>query len=246
MYYVVGGQPEYSNLLRTSIASLRAHHDPTEVDIAVLCDEAYAPCIDDLRSSGIVVAHTAPNNSCPVSSSMRKIDVFNALPSVVKYDVVLFLDCDIVVLGPLNPIFNGIKRPDMLYTCREHGPDHHTHIFWSLGSYTREQLQTFVDKDIGVFNCGQYAFVPSHEMKRHFDVVRSLIASHKGRFFYEQSFMNYHFNGTQAIDDTVLTPHVHLHALTTPAPPTTLIVHFANASVPWQVKLAHMHDVVAS
>jgi hypothetical protein len=96
-----------------------------------------------------------------------------------------------------------------------------------------------------VFNCGQFAFVQSDIMRAHFSAVRHCIATTKAAnlpFFYEQSFMNHHFNINGRIDDSVFTPVTDLRAMNNSASDGIFIAHFATANVPWDVKLHHMRE----
>lgn len=240
VYYVVGGVPEYSNLLRSSVTSLRHHHPPEDVDVAVLCDTNYAKCIADLS---VRVCCTPTNKGNPVQASMRKMQVFQLVPDIEQYDVVLYLDCDTMVLGRLDDMLRAVSSPDKLYTCREEGAEGHKREFWSLGHYTDEQLAELENDNVGVFNCGQFAFRPTPTMAAHFAAVCRLIDEDvERRGFWEQAYANHHFNLSRAIDDTVLTPRVELGARLPPPPEkeNVLIAHFSDASMPWRRKLQYM------
>lgn len=246
VYYVVGGAPEYAALLRASVASLRRHHPPCEVDVAVdvavLCDADYARCLADVPAR---VCRTPPNAD-PVQASARKMQVFQLVPDIQAYDVVLYLDCDVLVLGRLDGLLRAVSKsdkPDALYTCREGGPAAHAHRYWSLGAYTDDQLAAFEREDVGVFNCGQFAFRPTPRVAAHFAAVCRLIDDDpQRRGFWEQAYANHHFNLARAVDDTVLddtvlTPLVKLAARRPPAPPGVLLAHFSCATLPWHEKL---------
>lgn len=241
VYYVIGGAPDYAQLLRASVASLRKHHAAVEVDVAVLCDADYARhvhCIDGVR-----VLQTPPNGDDPVSASMRKMQAFRWVPDIRAYDVVLYLDCDTLVLGRLDEVLRGVSAPDKLYTCREEGPDGHTRGYWSLGRYTQQQLEGMRRDGVGTFNCGQFAFKPTPEMEAHFAAVCRLTEEDVDRRgFWEQAYANHHFNASRAVDDTVLTPCVLLAARKPPAPPGVVIAHFTDASMPWWLKFQCMME----
>lgn len=244
VYYVVGGEPGYAALLRESVASLRRHHPfaPRKwrrVDVAVLCDEAYAPHVSDL-GPGVTLVTTPPNGADPVAASMRKVEAFR-IPGIERYDAVVYLDCDVLVAGRLDPVFEAVTA-DVLYTVREGGPECHDRGYWTLGRYTPEQLAALREAGTGVFNAGQFAFRPSAAMRDHFAAVKRLIDERTPDtpFFWEQSFMNHHFNLAGATDDGPLTPLVHLAACRDPPPPTALLVHFSDASVPYTEKLRCM------
>jgi hypothetical protein len=177
-----------------------------------------------------------------VKASGRKVQVFQFVSDIDKYDVVLYLDCDILVLGRLEGILRAVRAPDKLYTCREMGPECHTHDqrFWSLaGGYTEEQVAALKRDDIGCFNAGQFVFRPTPQIAEHFAAVSRLIDDRPGGF-WEQSYLNHHFNLHRAVDDTVLTPYVQLGVRRAPVLPGILLAHFSDAAMPWQHKLYFM------
>jgi hypothetical protein len=68
--------------------------------------------------------------------------------------------------------------------------------FWALGElpYTDEDLKAIHLNEQKPFNCGTFMFKPNAIMKEHFKTVCKIIDDYKGsQYFYEQSFMNYHF-----------------------------------------------------
>lgn len=231
VYYVVGGDPCYVALLELSIKSVRRYH-AKDVDVVIMCDAAYAPHV---RVDGVRTVETPPNHG--LDTSMRKID----LPECLKeYDAVLYLDCDIIVCAPLDPLFDAIVDPTKLYTCREGGPHNHAHIYWSLLVHPPDALETFVRNDVGVFNAGQFGFVPSGAMYNHFANIARLMKTHVGPYFVEQSFMNHYFASRPECVDAALTPHVKLAARS--FEPGYVLAHFTDATLPWPIKLEMMHE----
>jgi hypothetical protein len=80
-------------------------------------------------------------------------------------------------------------------------------------------------------------------MKKDFDSIIAFISSYKGKFFYEQSFMNYYFNRKGNVNYDILTrdnyimfPDENVHYV-------DHIIHFATANC--QNKLSRIQNYIA-
>lgn len=237
IYYVVGGDPEYAKMLEASVQSVRRIHHAS-VDIVVLTTPEYA---EHIALQGVKVLDCLDKSQTAFETSMRKLDIPDYLR---QYDVVLYLDCDILVTASLDPLFALVRDKTKLYAVREGGPQHHGHIFWSLLRHTCADLASFAERDMGVMNAGQFAFVPSETMYRHFAAMRTLICEHDGPYFVEQSFMNHYFASVapDAIDWS-LSGFVKLSARQ--YEPGFTLAHFADSSMPWHRKLELMNAWMA-
>ena len=226
VYYVVGGDPGFAQLLAVSVASLRAHNPG--VDVFVVCAERYAANVP--LPEGVSVHLRDAEEECWLK----------ALPPAAlrAYDRVLYLDCDVLVCGPLDAVFEVISRPGVLYTCAEAGPEMHAHHFYSLGLHSPQTLADLVRRDARVFNCGQFGFVPCEAMDAHWAAVYELMSTHPGPQFMDQSAVNHYF-ATRGEVDHALTPFVKLEARTRDGCDAVL-AHFTDASRSWETKLVWM------
>lgn len=239
VYYVVGGHPEYVELLKFSINTVRHFPENHKIDIMVMCDADYAPYVSACSIDNIHI-HITPNNSDHVIASMRKTEIFDFL-EFHQYDRVLFLDCDIVIAGPLQPIFDLLQRDDVLYVVHE-GTENslHTNLHWHCRDkpYDPATLAAFEEKGIYVFNAGQFGFRPSMQMKEHFAQICKEKQCYNSSFhFYEQSFMNNHFNRSFAVAYD-MKPYVRLFAQSNPE--GHIINHFSGCGTSFQTKLEQM------
>lgn len=232
IYYVIGGHPEYKDLLEFSLETVKRN---TKCDIMVMCDASYAPHISHLSINHI---HITPDNPNHIHASMRKTEIFN-FKHIHLYDKVLYLDCDIVADGSLDLVFHTITNPFKLYVV----PDKHSYSFTSDyfsckdKPYTTEEFSNFQSNSIKPFNAGQFGFCNSNSMREHFEQVCALKQSYDPKYhFYEQSFMNYHFCRANAVCYD-LSSHVSLYS---PNRNRRLINHFCNVSNPPKKKLASM------
>lgn len=207
-----------------------------------MCDEAYSVYVADLPIQHL---HITPPNIDHIHASMRKTEIFE-FAHIQKYERVLFLDCDIVISAPLTPIFDSIQRKDLLYVVYEHTDiDMHLNLHYHRRDqpYNDETLASFREKGIYVFNAGQYGFLTSDSMKEHFDqVCKDKKCYHPDFHFYEQSFMNNHFNRNFAVSYDIH-PFVRLYADENPYD-NIIIHHFCGCGTPFKDKLTKMRALV--
>ena len=136
-----------------------------------------------------------------------KLNIFK-FPQIFSYTTVLFVDADFLFhLEDLESIFSlTFTNPDKLHVSREpYGPDHFNNEFFGLNKLpvSKEEIEQYREKNITPFNAGIFLFQPNLEMKTHFDNVISLVQSYEGKYYYEQSFMNYYFPRHDAVDFSI-------------------------------------------
>ena len=241
VYYTVGCSRGYIEMLELSIVSLRKVYTG---DVAVLCDESF---LEECSQRFPDIAwHTLPDSKSGPDASMNKVKIFDFV-SDDEYDAVLYLDTDILVMNPLTPYFETITNPDTLYVYTERQNQYdHTFLYFSLQTYTERDYAFLRDRGILPFNAGTFAFIPSAEMRTHFDNVRALIRSHTGPYFYEQSHMNVYFNLQDKTDRTVFTPDTYVFVPKKGVVyPKGILFHFAGEGESASVKCEHMRNYLA-
>jgi lipopolysaccharide biosynthesis glycosyltransferase len=205
VYYTHGYSNGYLDILKLSIKSLRSTLKENCVDIVILSDEQF---VNDCNQIDNVNVISMPNSNTPEQASMHKLHIFNAYNEIDKYDGVLFIDSDILVLYDVRMLLEQFIKSNSLYVYTESN-DYNSHrcLFWSLEKYTDEQINYFKENNILPFNAGFFGFKPDETMRRHFNNVIEMIKNHVGNFFYEQSFINTYFNSYHEIitDRTVIT-----------------------------------------
>jgi lipopolysaccharide biosynthesis glycosyltransferase len=202
----------------------------------VFCDIDYLQYVEYLQFDYIVVTE---KNNTPVQASMRKVEIFD-FDMIHHFEKVIYLDSDIVVLGDINIIFDQMNDPNTLYTFNESDDfNEHNLIYFGKRDYSAEQMNEFVRRNVKVFNCGQFGFLVSEQMRSHFTNIRNMIKSNKDEHFYEQSFMNYYFN-TRFLTNPIFNTYTILPTRLDKVKPSTIIAHFANTNIPVMQKLAMM------
>lgn len=210
-----------------------------------MCDASYEKIVRDVPNVDYV--HVTPPNISHIHASMRKVEIFR-FPYLHKYAKVLYLDCDVIVEGSVEPIFNVVTNPAKLYVLPELQEITHYGFNRTDQPYTTQELEMFKKEDIRAFNAGQYAFVVSPVMNIHFeDIANEIRTCYDGKLhFYEQSFMNTHFNKLRAVDYAI-SPYCHMPLMFPTSPPRPIIYHFAMMNMDHNRKLACMirqHEIL--
>ena len=241
VYLTAGYNPEFSKLVDLCVKSILATHDRSKIDICIMCDEHYVQYVNHLP----VKIHITGTNTTPVMASLRKLEVFN-IDDIYKYKKVLFLDGDILVTKSLLPIFEAASDPAKLYVFEEDEyKTPHTSVYFSNMTYTPEELKILEENNIKGFNCGQFLFTPTPEMKQHFTNIILKMNNFKGEFHYEQSFMNVYFNLQHTLTDrTMLKEHVKIYPEYNTYYPSKTIIHFTG-TLDKYTKLERMISIIA-
>ena len=202
VYYTLGFEIKYLDLLHLSIKSLRKYN--TNIDILIICDESIVDqCTETLKEFKNVKVVPCTDSVSAMDSSMKKLNIFQY--NISKYKRVLFIDSDILVDIDLNGIFSNIVEQKLYAGIESFQYDFHTKPWHSLLKYTEEDLEFFKTNRIFVFNCGLFGFLNSDEMKTHFSNILDMIETYEGEYYYEQSFMNVYFNKLNLVNTKVIT-----------------------------------------
>lgn len=244
LYYTVGFDNKYINILELSIKSLRKNNNYQ--DILIICDEQFVnECKDALKEYNNIFIHPVKNSESAQKASMNKLKLFE-YDNIDKYNKILFIDSDIIIDVNINSIFNNMIDKNILYVKNESfSNDDHRNLFWSLKLYTDKEINNFKLNNIFVFNAGQYALFNNREMKQHFDNINDLIKNHKGEYFYEQSFMNHYFNLNNLRNDKLLENYVKLF------PDDNIhyknkLVHFAGNSQKYEAMIKYFNSFISN
>ncbi len=238
VYYTLGYSIKYIEVLKQSIISLLYHNK--DIDIILLIDEKiipYSKSVEELSPK--IKIYSCPDSSSPQEASMRKLTIHDY--NIEEYDAVLYIDSDILINTSLNILFNDIVTTDKLCAYPEsYDQKYHTHLYWSLMNYTKDQLDYFNSNNIYIFNAGLFGFKNTPDMKRHFSNVRGIIKNHNGPYFYEQSFMNYYFNLTNNINLTIINKDIYVMFPANNIDYGFKIIHFTGTDCPVDFKLNKM------
>jgi hypothetical protein len=201
VYYTIGFNSQYLDLLHISIESLRSKND---TDILVICDESLVDkCTEKLACFNNILIEPCKDSISAMDASMKKLLIFNY--NISQYNNIIYIDSDILVDLPILPILTKVEDANKLYAFAEQKENgYHATKYFSLMNYTYDDYALFAKNKIYCFNCGLFAFVNTPIMKAHFANILEMVENHKGQYHYEQSFMNVYFNKRKLINTTVI------------------------------------------
>lgn len=194
IYFSVFGK-KYIELLKILINGLNAQ-SYKEFDILFITDKVTKPLIRKLTS----IKHLncdymiVDKIKDPVYASMQKIKIFE-YKKIQEYQKILFLDLDVLVVGNLKLVFDKKLYPNKLYSAtHRYNIDLHNTSYNTIYDYADGQLRRFDRFNIFPFNAGQFIFLNTPTMEKHFNNIKDFIKVWDGKYFFEQSFMNTYFN----------------------------------------------------
>lgn len=200
IYYTIGCDANYLKLLEMSISLIIDNTPVINFDFLVLTTADFLPT---LRASAVlkkvknltfhVVETAIPDDG--VFISMNKTKIFS-YPGLSNYKKVLFLDCDIVCLKDVSGLFALDNwNPEKFYSvCNpEIHMGAHQGIYHGLDYNDPDMMTRVIENDQKPFNAGQFFFINSEKMEKHFSNINWLASVWPGYFFFEQCFMNRYF-----------------------------------------------------
>lgn len=200
LYYTVGFNPKYIDVLALSIRCVRRKNSH---DILVICDESLVSvCEDALNGVANIRVVPCADSTDAMDSSFKKMNIHAY--DISKYDKIMYIDSDILVDVDLEYFFNRIHGGKLYAYAENFDVQSHTRKQFSLMSYTEKELGFLVLKKIGVFNAGLFGFEISRDMKTHFETIVAMKDAYEGKYYYEQSFMNVYFNLRNLMDTTLI------------------------------------------
>eukprot|EP00667_Euglena_gracilis_P008644 EG_transcript_8760 len=129
-------------------------------------------------------------------SSGNKLRVFRLLPAITQFQVILYLDADIILKANIFRLIPSICRdvlyvaagnPDPEYIAVQRREDSHN---YQIHDYTAAQVAAMRSKGRYVFNAGQFLFRPSARMEQLFQEAYRLYKAVPNVSVYEQGHLN--------------------------------------------------------
>ena len=202
IYFTLFGNNEYIFLQRLLLKSLNSQKY-NNFDLLFITDNETKCTIQDIPElkKHNVYYHIVASSTDPVDASMQKLKIYE-WENISEYKNILFLDADIIVVGSIGAIFESESVKNNVIYSAVHNKNQSLHktVYHCLADYTEYQLHNFSQKNITSFNAGQFFFKNTSTMKSHFENINNFISEWDGRYFFEQSFMNYYFNLLEIAD----------------------------------------------
>jgi hypothetical protein len=202
IYFTLFGNNEYIFLQTELLKSLKAN-TYQNFDLLFITDSETKSSIRKIKElkDYNVYYHVVDGIDNPVDASMKKLKIYE-WDNISNYKNILFLDSDMIVIGDVGEVFESDNLKNNVFYSATHNRNNSLHktVYHCLIDYSEYQLQNFLDKDISAFNAGQFLFKNTSAMKSHFENINNFVTEWDGRYFFEQSFINYYFNLLEIAD----------------------------------------------
>ncbi len=210
------------------LKSILLFSDSYDYDILILCSKNAKESLqkmDIIKLFNNIKYLVIEDSQDLYHALLSKCDIAN-YKDILKYEKVLYIDCDIIIQCNLNDIFNNAPlKQNLLYAPAE-GTITGRH--WYLNSYTESNIERLEKQGTKSFNSGEFMFIPTKKFLQHFKNVKKLGENFKGKkHFYDQSFFNYYFNIHNLSCTDYMTDIVKMFPENDKFYPNKCILHFA-------------------
>ena len=170
-----------------------------------------------------------------VAASAARLDIFD-FPEVAKYEKILYLDTDVLVVRPLAPVFD-LATEDRLYALEEGSLDSEVpYDYWGKDLFAPGEVAALEDKT--GFSAGVLLFKNTDTIRALFQRIKDHIAATPGLGFFEQAHMVYNTIKSGLKDNQAMKPYVVINEASTKT--TKTILHFAGSPGDHQSKYGKM------
>lgn len=197
IYYTAGGDKEYLKLLEKSVSSLWENSEKKFFEFLFICPESWQQDIESFKPIGCVFKyHIVEDCADGVEISKNKTKIFD-FSEINQYKKILYLDSDIIAVRNVDHIFVKNYSDKLFVACnvRKVSFSSHSGDYHGLKYFSDSEIQELKNANQRPFNAGQFLFINSDAMKKHFENLNWLMSVWPGEYFFEQSFMNHYFCG---------------------------------------------------
>jgi hypothetical protein len=214
IYLSVFGSADYVSLLDRCLKSIGALSDKSAFTVMIITDAATKAKIQELSSVSQFPAldyFLVETPKSGIDASIQKLRIFE-YPNVDQYAKILFLDCDILVTSPIEQMFATEIDPALIQVASTWDKPlanvESPSIYHVLNYFSEENKAYLINNPdkCHPFNAGQFLFVNSPRMKKHFENVQWMMEVWPGEYYFEQSFMNHYFMLNGFTSSEVLNP----------------------------------------
>jgi lipopolysaccharide biosynthesis glycosyltransferase len=209
IYFTVSKEESYIELLDLCLKSIVKYTPNINFDILFITQQSFVdkiktlPCLSKFNFD----FHITDEPKDGVAASVQKLNIFY-YKNINQYKKIMFLDCDILCLNPMNHLFNVEFDPKYLQVACNKNVTYDVwlqkSLFFNIDYMTKEQSDFIEAKKPVPFNAGQFYFCNTAAMSAHFKNVLWLIEVWPDYYFFEQSFMNHYFTLNELTKTNIL------------------------------------------
>jgi lipopolysaccharide biosynthesis glycosyltransferase len=209
VYCCVFYNKDYFKLLDLLLKSLRMYSSEGNFDFLVITQNQFEPLVKEIgRNLGLDLKIFCLDFSTIFQAACARLFIFD-YPEIQGYEKLLYIDTDILIKAPLDPVFqilDGAK--DVLY-----GIESGTIESLNFGAQFFNFNQ--IDKNLTGINSGTLLFLNSIQMKSLFQRIRGHLelftqSGNKPPYCMDQPFINFHAIKDKLYDNKALNPYVSL------------------------------------
>jgi lipopolysaccharide biosynthesis glycosyltransferase len=209
VYCCVFYNKDYFKLLDLLLKSLKMYSPSENFDFLVITQKEFEPLVKEFgRNLGIDLKTFCLDFRTIFQAACARLFIFD-YPELPGYEKLLYIDTDILIKAPLDPIFdllNGAK--DVLY-----GIESGTIESLNFGAQFFNFNQ--IDKTLTGLNSGTLLFLNSQSMNSLFQRIREHLVffTQSGKetpYCMDQPFINFHAIKDNLYDNQTLNPYVSL------------------------------------
>jgi len=206
VYYSVGIDDSYSELLKLSITKLDKYN--TNQDVLIITDfDYYVRNFKEFDRKNL--KYFFVENNSPEDVAFGRLKIFDA--DISSYDTIMYMDSDVWVNLNLEEIFELCVDEKLYAVVEDYNFKNHLRKPFSLGTYTDEDISYFEREKIHTFNSGLMMFRNSQTMKQNFNEVLKLRILFPDGQFSEQPYINYYFNKRNLVDTKTIVPNKNFY-----------------------------------
>jgi hypothetical protein len=209
VYCCVFYNKDYFKLLDLLLKSLRMYSFEGNFEFLVITQKQFEPLVKEIgRNLGLDLKTFCLDFSTIFQAACARLFIFD-YPEIHEYEKLLYIDTDILIKAPLDPVFqilDGAK--DLLY-----GIESGTIESLNFGAQFFNFSQ--IDKSLTGINSGTLLFLNSIQMKSLFQRIRDHLnfftqSGQKPPYCMDQPFINFHAIKDSLYDNQLLNPFVSL------------------------------------
>jgi len=210
IYCCVFYNKDYFKLLELLLKSLRMYSFEGNFDFLVITQKEFEPLVKEIgKTLDLDLKIFCQDFSTIFQAACARLFIFD-YPELDGYEKLLYIDTDILIKAPLDPIFHLLDgAKDLLY-----GIESGTIESYSFGGQFFNFNQ--IDKNLTGINSGTLLFLNSEIMKSLFQRIRNHLdfftqAGHQPPYCMDQPFINFHAIKDNLYDNQLLNPFVSLY-----------------------------------
>jgi lipopolysaccharide biosynthesis glycosyltransferase len=209
VYCCVFYNKDYFKLLDLLLKSLKMYSPSENFDFLVLTQKEFEPLVKGIgRNLGIDLKTFCLDFSTIFQAACARLFIFD-YPELPGYEKLLYIDTDILIKAPLDPVFQILDGArDLLYGI-ESGTIESPNFGAQFFNFNQ------IDKSLTGLNSGTLLFLNSQTMKSLFQRIREHLiffsqSNQHAPYCMDQPFINFHAIKDKLYDNQTLNPHVSL------------------------------------